>query len=105
DQLPQGAAVLGTVLSSDKSNITIMTGARVAHPLLLGLANIHMHTRMKLSSKAFMLMALLPIPQYLHLNQQMWGMLKDHLIHECLSIVLQPLMKAAELGIMMSDCH
>ncbi|KAG1817644.1 uncharacterized protein BJ212DRAFT_1446643 [Suillus subaureus] len=30
-------------------------------------------------------------------------MLKDHLIHECLSIILQPLMKAAELGIMMSD--
>ncbi|KAG1824986.1 hypothetical protein EV424DRAFT_1471865 [Suillus variegatus] len=103
DQLPQGATVLGTVLSSDKTNITTMTGARVAHPLLLGLANIHMHTRTKLSSKVFMLTALLPIPQYLHPNQRMRGMLEDCLIHECLSIVLQPLMKASELGIMMSD--
>ncbi|KAG2746321.1 hypothetical protein P692DRAFT_20739544, partial [Suillus brevipes Sb2] len=34
--------VLGTVLSSDKTNITTMTGARLAHPLLLGLAIIHM---------------------------------------------------------------
>ncbi|KAG1817645.1 uncharacterized protein BJ212DRAFT_1269939 [Suillus subaureus] len=68
-QLPQGATVLGTVLSSDKTNIMTMTGARVAHPLLLGLANIHMRTCTKLLSKVFMLMALLPIPQYLHPNQ------------------------------------
>jgi hypothetical protein len=30
-------------------------------------------------------------------------MLEDRLVHECLSIVLKPLMKAAEVGIMMSD--
>jgi hypothetical protein len=102
-RLPRGATVLGTVLSSDKTNITTMTGARVAHPLLLGLANIRMCTRTKLSSKAFLLTALLPIPKYLHPNQRMRGMLEDRLVHECLSIVLKPLMKAAEVGIMMSD--
>ncbi|KAG0702891.1 hypothetical protein DFH29DRAFT_804305 [Suillus ampliporus] len=102
-QFPRGATVLGTVLSSDKTNITTMTGARIAHPLLLGLANIRMHTRIKLSSKAFLLTALLPIPKYLHPNQQMRGVLEDRLVHECLSIVLKPLMKAAEVGIMMSD--
>lgn len=30
-------------------------------------------------------------------------MLEDRLVHECLSIVLKPLMKAAEVGIMMAD--
>jgi hypothetical protein len=80
-----------------------MTGARVAHPLLLGLANIRMCTRTKLSSRAFLLTALLPIPQYLHPNQQMRGVLEDRLIHECLVIVLKLLMIAAEIGIMMSD--
>ncbi|KAG1848368.1 hypothetical protein C8R48DRAFT_677294 [Suillus tomentosus] len=83
-----------------QTNITTMTGARVAHPLLLGLANIHMQTRMKLSSRAFLLTALLPIPQYLHSNQRMRGVLEDRLIHQCLSIVLKPLMIAAEIGIM-----
>ncbi|KAG1900849.1 uncharacterized protein F5891DRAFT_1188342 [Suillus fuscotomentosus] len=102
-QLPRGATILGTVLSSDKTNATTMTGARVAHPLLLGLANIRMRTRTKLSSRAFLLMALLPIPQYLHPNQWMWGVLKDCLIHECLAIVLRPLMIAPKIGIMMSD--
>ncbi|KAG2059350.1 hypothetical protein BDR06DRAFT_979926 [Suillus hirtellus] len=70
EQLCIGATVLGTILSSDKTNITTMTGARVAHPLL-GLANICMY----------------------------------RLIHECLSIILKPLMKAAEVGIMMSNPH
>ncbi|KAG2103464.1 uncharacterized protein F5147DRAFT_580548 [Suillus discolor] len=103
NQLPRGATILGTVLSSDKTNITTMTGARVAHPLLLGLANIRMRTHTKLSSRAFLLTALLPIPQYLHPNQRMWGVLEDRLIHECLVIVLKPLMIAAEIRIMMSD--
>ncbi|KAG2098695.1 uncharacterized protein F5147DRAFT_543499, partial [Suillus discolor] len=40
-QFPRGATVLGTVLSSDKKNITTMTGARLAHLLLLRLANIY----------------------------------------------------------------
>ncbi|KAG1868327.1 hypothetical protein DFJ58DRAFT_837966 [Suillus subalutaceus] len=95
-QLPRGATILGIVLLSDKTNITTMTGARVAHPLLLGLANIRMRTHTELSSKAFLLMALLPIPKYLHPNQHC-------LVHECLSIALKPLTKAAEVGIMMSD--
>ncbi|KAG2353339.1 hypothetical protein BDR07DRAFT_1496432 [Suillus spraguei] len=103
DQLPRGATVLGTVLSSDKTNITNMTGARVAHPLLLGLTNIHMSTHTKLSSRAFLLTALLPIMEYLYSNQWMRGMLENHLMHECLSIVLKPLMIAAEIRIMMSD--
>ncbi|KAG2146502.1 uncharacterized protein EDB93DRAFT_1085970, partial [Suillus bovinus] len=103
NQLPRGTTILGTVLSSNKTNITTMTGARVAHPLLLGLANICMCTCTKLSSRAFLLIALPPIPHYLHPNQRMWGMLEDHLIHECLVIVLKPLMIAAEIRIMMSD--
>ncbi|KAG2047506.1 hypothetical protein BDR06DRAFT_976686 [Suillus hirtellus] len=45
-----------------------MTGARVAYPLLLGLANIRMCTRTKLSSKTFLLMTLLPIPKIMISN-------------------------------------
>jgi hypothetical protein len=62
-----------------------------------------MHTHTRLSSKAFLLTALLLIPKYIYPHQQMQGLLEDHLMHECLSIVLKPLMKAAEIAIMMSD--
>ncbi|KAI6039397.1 hypothetical protein EDC04DRAFT_2527380, partial [Pisolithus marmoratus] len=39
-QILNGRTLLGVVLSSDKTNISVMTGNRMAHPLLLSLANI-----------------------------------------------------------------
>ncbi|KAG1829540.1 hypothetical protein DFJ58DRAFT_848691 [Suillus subalutaceus] len=101
--LPRGATLLGTILSSDKTNISMMTGDRVAHPLLISLANIHMSTRLKSSSNAFVLTALLPVPKFIHKKKRMRGVLKDRLIHECLNIVLRPLKQAAREGVMLSD--
>ncbi|KIJ59337.1 hypothetical protein HYDPIDRAFT_100872, partial [Hydnomerulius pinastri MD-312] len=102
-QLPKGATLLGATLSSDKTNITTLCSGRVAHPLLINLANIKMFTCLKLSSKSFMLIALLPVPKFVHKNKHMRGILEDRLIHECLDIVLQPLKQAARLGIMLPD--
>ena len=102
-KLPAGATLLGVMLSSDKTNISALVGDQCAHPLLLGLANIHMSTRLKLSSDAFLLVALLPIPKFIHKNKHMRGMLTDRLLHECLDITLEPLKQAARLGIMMND--
>ena len=91
------------MLSSDKTNISALVGDRCAHPLLLGLANIRMSTRLKLSSDAFLLSALLPIPKFIHKNKRTCGLLSDRLLHECLDIVLEPLKQAARIGIMMND--
>ncbi|KAM6504101.1 hypothetical protein JOM56_001044 [Amanita muscaria] len=102
-QLPDGATLLGVVLSSDKTNLSSMTGGRVAHPLLISLANILMDFRAKASNHAFQLLALLPIPKFTDNDRKMQGVLENRLIHECLDFVLQPLKKAAEFGIMMSD--
>ncbi|KAG2073876.1 hypothetical protein BDR04DRAFT_1009286, partial [Suillus decipiens] len=62
--LPRGATLLGTILSSDKTNISMMMGDRVAHPLLISLANIYMSMGLKLSSNTFVLTTLLPIPKF-----------------------------------------
>ena len=91
------------MLSLDKTNISALVGDRCAHPLLLGLANIRMSTRLKLSSDAFLLSALLPIPKFIHKNKRTCGLLSDRLLHECLDIVLEPLKQAARIGIMMND--
>ncbi|KIO02103.1 hypothetical protein M404DRAFT_28061 [Pisolithus tinctorius Marx 270] len=102
-QLPSGVTLLGMILSSDKMNITTLCGGRVAHPLLISLANIKMSTRLKLSSNSFMLAALLPVPKFVHKNKCMHGLLEDRLIHECLDIILEPVKQAAKLGIMLPD--
>ncbi|KIM52513.1 hypothetical protein SCLCIDRAFT_32581 [Scleroderma citrinum Foug A] len=103
NKLPDGATLLGIMLSSDKMNISALVGDRCAHPLLLGLANIHMLTHLKISSDVFLLVALLPIPKFIHKHKRMCGMLTDRLLHKCLNIILELLKQAARLGIMMND--
>ncbi|KAG2126069.1 hypothetical protein DEU56DRAFT_743197 [Suillus clintonianus] len=96
--IPKGATLLGTILSSDKTNISALTGDRVAHPLLISLANIHMNIRLKSSTNSFVLAALLPVPKFIHKKKRMKGVLEDRLIHECLNIILEPLKQAAQRG-------
>ncbi|KAG2125087.1 hypothetical protein DEU56DRAFT_744061 [Suillus clintonianus] len=101
--LPRGTTLLGTILSSDKTCITALSGNHVAHPVLISLANIHMATRLKSSSNAFLLIALLLVTKFIHKNNRMKGMLQDRLVHHCLNVVLQPLKLAAQNGVMLSD--
>ncbi|KAG2148856.1 hypothetical protein DEU56DRAFT_730116 [Suillus clintonianus] len=101
--IPSGATLLGTILSSDKTNITALTGDCIAHPLLISLANIHASTRLKSSSSSFVLTALLLVPKFVHKKKRMKGVLEDRLIHQCLDIVLEPLKQAARNGIMLLD--
>ncbi|KAI5983937.1 hypothetical protein F5J12DRAFT_729491 [Pisolithus orientalis] len=102
-QLLSRVTLLGTILSSDKMNITTLCGGSVAHPLLISLANIKMSTCLKLSFNSFMLAALLPVPKFMHKNKHMCSLLKDRLIHECLDIILEPVKQAAKLSIMLLD--
>lgn len=101
-KLPEGATLLGTILSSDKTNISAMTGNRTAHPLLLSLANIDMDFRMKGSNHTFVLLAILPTARFIA-HKDLLGVYANRLYHECVSFVLEPLKSAARIGIMMSD--
>lgn len=103
EKLPVGATLLGAVLSSDKTNISAKTGNRMAHPLLISLANIDMDTRNKSLNHLFLLLALLPIPTFIHLSKKVQGVLASRLFHACLDIILKPLKIAAQIGIMMTD--
>lgn len=80
-----------------------MTGDRMSHPLLISLANLNMDFRAKASHHAFVLLALLPVPKFLHKKKELRGVSENRMIHECLDFILQPLKTAASIGIMMSD--
>jgi hypothetical protein len=62
-----------------------------------------MDFRMKASHHAFLLIALPPIPKFLHPDKVIRGVLKNRLTHECINFVVEPLKKAAAIGIMMFD--
>jgi hypothetical protein len=80
-----------------------MTGNRTAHPLLISLANIAMDFRTKTSNDLFLLLALLPIPKFIHSDRKIRGVLENRLIHFCLDIILEPLKKATQFGTLMED--
>ena len=103
DQIPNGATLLGVVLSSDKTNISVMTRNRMAHLLLISLANIDPNIHSKGLLHAHVLLALLPITSFLHPKTCIFSLLSDCLVHESLDFVLRPLKIAASIGIMMSD--
>ncbi|KAJ7821497.1 hypothetical protein B0H13DRAFT_2241738 [Mycena leptocephala] len=103
DRIPEGATIIGTVLSSDKTQLTSMTGNRQAHPLLISLADIDMDFRMKASHHAFLLLALFPIPKFLERNPEIRGVLDSRIFHAIMDFVLKPLKKTAEIGMMMTD--
>lgn len=79
-----------------------MSGDRVAHPLLLSLANIDMGFLMKALNHAFMMTALLPVPKFL-CHKDIRGLMEKRLMHHCIDIVCEPLKTAAALGCHMSN--
>ena len=101
--LPQGATLLGVVLSSDKTNISVMSGNCMAHPLLISLANIAPCVHSRTSLHAYLLLALLPIANFTHKHTRVRSLLQDQLMHQAINIVLSPLQTAAAVGVMMSD--
>ncbi|KAJ6564518.1 hypothetical protein B0H19DRAFT_1209885 [Mycena capillaripes] len=110
DHLPPGATLLGSVLSSDKTMLSSMTGGRQAHPVLISLADIDMDFRMKASHHAFMLFVLCPIPKFIEKDAELKGVLESRIFHAVMDFVLEPLKKVAEIGMMMDDpldafCH
>ncbi|KAE9391917.1 hypothetical protein BT96DRAFT_1000839 [Gymnopus androsaceus JB14] len=102
-ELPKGATLLGTVLSSNKTTISVITGNCVAHPLLISLANIDTELRSKASQHLFNLLALIPIPKFIEKKKSVQSILENCLYHLCLDIVLQPLRIAALIGCLMDD--
>ncbi|KIK15671.1 hypothetical protein PISMIDRAFT_114751, partial [Pisolithus microcarpus 441] len=102
DALPDRATLLGVVLSSDKTHITQVRNCQ-AHPLLISLANISADVCRKGSMNSYLLLALLPVPWFVHPNKCLHGVLASQLLHQVISIVVKPLKMAAEVGRMMSN--
>lgn len=62
-----------------------------------------MKVRNKASLHAFLLLALIPIPQFVHSTTRICSVLEARLFHQCFDLILNPLKIAARIGRMMSD--
>lgn len=73
------------------------------HPVLLSLANIDAGVRMKATSRAFALIAYLPIVSFHDATDHDQSVLKAQLFHSCLNTILEPLKIAERHGVKMAD--
>lgn len=103
DKLPPGHSFVGVIGASDKTPLTIGTGNKEMHPLLISLTNIHAGVRMKATSHAFALVAYLPIPKFLEVSRPIHSILSARVYHFAISIVMRNLKMAAHDGCIMSD--
>ena len=68
DILPPGHGFIGVISASNKTPLTMGSGNKKMHPLLLSIANIHAGVCMKATSQAYALVAYLPIPKFLNVS-------------------------------------
>ncbi|KIM76557.1 hypothetical protein PILCRDRAFT_46645, partial [Piloderma croceum F 1598] len=101
--LPDGHIMLGVIGTSDKTPLTIGTGNKEMHPVLLLLTNIKAGVCMKATSHVFALAAYLPIPKFLHVSAAIHVVLTAHVYHICVSVITKNLKLADAHGVIMSD--
>ena len=86
---------LGIILASDKTPLTIGTGNREMHPVLLSIANIKAGIRMKATSHTFALIGYLPIPKFPdEYSANIKAALGARVYHHCLSLITERLRQA-----------
>ncbi|KAH7910711.1 hypothetical protein BJ138DRAFT_1087120 [Hygrophoropsis aurantiaca] len=102
-EIPQDHSFVGVIAASDKTPLTIGTGNKEMHPLLISIANIHASVRMKATSHSFALAAYLPIPKFLNVSKPVQTVLSARVYHFAVSIVMKNLKIASAEGRIMSD--
>lgn len=102
-RLLEGGTMLGVIGASDKTPLTVGTGNREMHPVLLSLANIDAGVRMKASSHAFVLAGYLPIPKFIDAPPAIQAALAARVFHASISIITENLRNAEAHGVTMSD--
>ena len=101
--MPKGGTMLGVIGTSDKTPLTIGTGNREMHPVLLSLANIDPGVHMKATSHSFVLAAYLPILKFINVTAPVQAALAAQVYHSCLNIITENLQCAACDGVKLTD--
>jgi hypothetical protein len=91
--LPVGMTIAPIILSSDKTKLTNLTGAKVAYPLYLTIGNIPKKTRRRPSTHACILLAYLSADSISdpRLSKAAQSALVQRLFHTALRLILAPL--------------
>lgn len=94
NDMPPGDTMVPIILASDKTHLTVGTGNKEMHPLLISIANIHARVRMKATLHAFALIAYLPIPKFLNVSPPVQAALSARVYHFAVGLATKNLAAA-----------
>ncbi len=95
---------LGLVmLGSDKTHLNNNYGDKHVHAVYMSCGNIDKEIRMKLSSRAWVMVAQIPVVKFIEKNHQ--GILTQRLLHVCLEFVTAALKRCSETPKYMADAR
>ncbi|KAJ7195819.1 hypothetical protein GGX14DRAFT_376655 [Mycena pura] len=100
-RLPPGATVAPLILSSDKTQLSNFRGDNSAWPVYLTIGNIGKETRRHVSSHATVLIGYLPIPKFDCFDKNTRSLAKYRLFHQCMSVIMRPIVEAGNTGVPM----
>jgi hypothetical protein len=104
-KLPQGAAVIPVILSSDKTELTTHTGKQTCYPVYMTIGNIPKHLRRQSSTRSWRLLAYLPTGKVdgTAYSASVARKLRAQLFHKCMSVICASLFQPATDGEIMVD--
>jgi hypothetical protein len=97
--LPDGATIAAIIIGSDKTNLTRFSGDKFAWPVYITVGNIDKATRRKPSENAVILLGYLPVTKLAGILESDRSTAQYQLFHECMKVLLKPLIKAGTDGV------
>ncbi|KAF8222409.1 hypothetical protein L208DRAFT_1322791, partial [Tricholoma matsutake] len=97
--LPIGAALVPVIITSDKTQLSTFSGDKQAWPVYLTIENIKKGTHRKPSTHATILLNNIPVLKLECFSEERCSVKGYQIFHDCMKIVLEPLVKAGTDGI------
>ncbi|KAF8814138.1 hypothetical protein BYT27DRAFT_7206323 [Phlegmacium glaucopus] len=97
--LPEGATIAPVILSSDKTNLSRFSGDKQAWPVYLSIGNIEKEVCCQPTARAMVLVAYLPVAKLQCFSKGKRSAQGYQLFHECMRMILKPLVKAGQNGV------